>query len=412
MGNIHFAIKKGTLSVKSELIFNLLNDKHSLPILKNKPGFLFSDTILEKIIDKEDRHNTKTLKTPENRSIRSFSSGEQKKIVLNYLIEQKPSFLVLDCPFESLDTSAVSSLKERLINLSSQIIFIQIFNRREEILPIISHVLEIKNDQINSQIPITNYNFKEQDIVFKGEVPEAITKYTNIPNQLIKLENVSVNYDDNYILKNINWTIHKNEFWQLIGPNGSGKTTILSMIYGNNIKAYGQEVYLFGNKKGSGESVWEIKEKIGYFNPAMLTLFKTEVTLKQMIISGFFDSIGLYKKPTSLQEKLAEDWLKLLGLEKEKNTLFQNISTVTQRLVLIARAIIKHPPLLILDEPLINLDNQGTATIVTLINKLVNESETTIIFVSHRSVDTLQANYKYILLPSKDGSTGKVIKEN
>lgn len=132
MGNIHFAIKKGTLSVKSELIHNLLNDKHSLPILKNKTGLLFSDTILEKIIDKEARHNTKTLKTPENRSIRSFSSGEQKKIVLNYLIEQKPSFLVLDCPFESLDTSAVSSLKERLINLSSQIIIIQFLTEEKK----------------------------------------------------------------------------------------------------------------------------------------------------------------------------------------------------------------------------------------------------------------------------------------
>ena len=131
-----------------------------------------------------------------------------------------------------------------------------------------------------------------------------------------------------------------------------------------------------------------------------------------MVISGFFDSIGLYKTPTTLQEKLAEDWLKLLGLENEKNTLFQNISIVAQRLVLIARAIIKHPPLLILDEPLINLDNQGTTTIVALINKLVKESETTIIFVSHRSVNTLQANFKYELLPSKNGSTGKIRKEN
>lgn len=412
MGNVHFAIKKESLSVKSELIGNFLNDKHYLPILKKKKGLLFSDTVLKKIINKEARYNIKTIKTPENRSIRSFSSGEQKKLILNYLIEQKPSFLILDCPFESLDIDAISSLEERLVCLSSEIILIQIFNRKEEILPVISHVLEIENDEISLKTPIANFNFKEENTVFSGKVPRAITQYTNIPNQLIKLENVTVNYEDNCILKNINWNINKNEFWQLIGPNGSGKTTILSMIYGNNIKAYGQEVYLFGNKKGSGESVWEIKEKIGYFSPAMLELFKAKITLKQMVISGFFDSIGLYKTPTTLQEKLAEDWLKLLGLENEKNTLFQNISIVAQRLVLIARAIIKHPPLLILDEPLINLDNQGTTTIVALINKLVKESETTIIFVSHRSVNTLQANFKYELLPSKNGSTGKIRKEN
>ncbi|WP_299060082.1 ATP-binding cassette domain-containing protein [uncultured Polaribacter sp.] len=409
MDKIHYAIKKGDLSVKNDLINDILNGNHSLSILQNKKGLLFSDSILEKIINQEVRYSTKIIKTPGNRSIRSFSSGEQKKLVLNYLIEKNPSFLILDCPFESLDISSISSIKQKLINLSLEIPIIQLFNRKEEILPIISHILEVANDKITSFTEIENYNFKEYKVVFKGNIPQAITKYENIPNQLIKLKNVSVNYENNYVLKNINWRVNKNEFWQLIGPNGSGKTTILSMIYGNNVKAFGQEVYLFGNKKGSGESVWEIKEKIGYFSPTMLDLFKTKTTLKEMIISGFFDSIGLYQKPSSLQEKLAEDWLKLLGFEHKKNVFFNNISVVSQRLILIARAIIKHPPLLILDEPLINLDNHGTTTIITLINKLVKESETTIIYVSHRVVNTLQTSYNFKLIPSENGSLGKII---
>ena len=219
-----------------------------------------------------------------------------------------------------------------------------------------------------------------------------------------------MNYEDNCILKNINWTIHKNEFWHLIGPNGSGKTTILSMIYGNNVKAFRQEVYLFGKKKGSGESIWEIKEKIGYFSPAILELFKRKITVKQMILSGFFDSIGLYKTPTALQIKLAEEWILLLKLENQKDTSFNDLTTVSQRLVLIARAMIKHPPLLILDEPIINLDNQGTAIIVALINKIKKESDTTILFVSHRSVEKLQPNCTYELTPTTKGSLGKVRK--
>ena len=130
-----------------------------------------------------------------------------------------------------------------------------------------------------------------------------------------------------------------------------------------------------------------------------------------MVISGFFDSVGLYQTPTTLQIKIADDWLELLNLKSKRNTSFQDLTTTTQRLVLIARAMIKHPPLLILDEPLINLDNQGTAIVVALINKIVKESDTTILFVSHREVENLQPNFIYELTPSKNGSTGK-IKEN
>jgi molybdate transport system ATP-binding protein len=410
MENIHFVIENKSLSAKSTLVENILKVTHSLPNLKGKKGLLFSNKVLEKFIEKEARYDTKTLTVKENRSIRSFSSGEQKKALLNYLIRQKPGFLILDSPFESLDINAVSDLKESLIKLSSAIILIQIFNRKEEILPTITHVLEIKNDEIIATTLIDKYNFRETIFVFKGNVPRPITFYKNIPKQLISLQNVNVDYDDNCVLSNINWTINKNEFWHLIGPNGSGKTTILSMIYGNNVKAFRQEVYLFGKKKGSGESVWEIKEKIGYFSPAILELFQRKTTVKQMVISGFFDSIGLYKTPTTLQIKLAEEWIQLLGLENQKDASFHNLTTATQRLILIARAMIKHPPLLILDEPLINLDNQDTAIIVALINKIVAESDTTVLFVSHRSVENLKPKYVYELVPTKNGSLGNVKK--
>ena len=408
MEKIHFAIKNDNFSTKNTLLENILNGNHIITYLKNKKGLLYSNAVLEKFIEKEARYNTQTITVNENRGIRSFSSGEQKKRLLNYLIEQNPDFLILESPFESLDFNAVADLKEKLIALSSEIIFIQIFNRKEELLPIISHLLEVENETIISSIPITEYQFTETIYTFKGTIPKPISFYKNIPNQLISLQNINVFYDDHCILKNINWTINKNEFWQLTGPNGSGKSTILSMIYGNNVKAYGQEVYLFGKKKGTGESVWEIKEKIGYFSPAMLELFQRRTTVKEMIISGFFDSIGLYKSPTTLQMKLADEWIQLLGLGNE--TIFNNLSTISQRLVLIVRSMIKHPPILILDEPLINLDDQATGIIVALINKIAKESDTTILFVSHRNVENLQPNYIYELIPTKNGSAGKIKK--
>lgn len=408
MKQLHFTINNTNISANSKLVEKILKGLGFLPYLQDKKGLLFSNTVLDSFIEKEAKHNVQTLTTKENRSIRTLSSGEQKKALLNYLLQQKPDFLILDSPFESLDTQAIANLKAHLITLSSDIIFIQIFNRKDEILPIITHVLEIENDKITESIPLEAYQFKEIDFSFKGEVPKPITFYKDIPEQLISLQNVNVSYDERSILNNINWTIHKNEFWHLIGPNGSGKSTILSMIYGNNVKAFRQEVYLFGKKKGSGESVWEIKEKIGYFSPAILELFKRRITVVHMVISGFFDSVGLYETPSTLQIKVANDWLALLNLECKKNTPFNNLTIAEQRLVLIARSMIKHPPLLILDEPLINLDNQGTAIIVSLINKIVAESDTTILFVSHRPVKNLQPNFIFELTPTKNGSIGNV----
>lgn len=411
MEQVHFTINNTTISANSKLVANILKGLHCLPNLENKKGLLYSNTVLDTFIEKEAKHNIQTLTIKENRSIRTLSSGEQKKALLNYLLQQKPSFLILDSPFESLDTLAVSNLKESLIALSSDIILIQIFNRKDEILPIITHVLEIENDEINATIPLDKYHFEETNFIFKGEIPKPITFYKNIPEQLISFQNVCVDYDDKNILNNINWTINKNEFWLLTGPNGSGKTTILSMIYGNNVKAFRQEIYLFGKKKGSGESVWEIKDKIGYFNPTLLELFKRKITVIDMVLSGFFDSVGLYKTPSTLQIKTAKEWLLLLNLETKKNTPFNSLTIAEQRLVLIARAMIKHPPLLILDEPLINLDNQGTTIIVSLINKIVAESTTTILFVSHREVKNLHPNFIYELTPTKNGSIGNAKKE-
>eukprot|EP01093_Parvamoeba_rugata_P017464 TRINITY_DN7031_c0_g1_i1.p1 TRINITY_DN7031_c0_g1~~TRINITY_DN7031_c0_g1_i1.p1 ORF type:complete len:273 (-),score=44.35 TRINITY_DN7031_c0_g1_i1:365-1183(-) len=266
--------------------------------------------------------------------------------------------------------------------------------------------LPLKKIRLKAVVPIADYSFKRSTFVFDKDIPSAITTYTNIPEVLIELKNVNVNYENRCILKDINWTIKKKEFWHLIGPNGSGKTTILSMIYGNNTKGYGQELYLFGQKKGSGESVWDIKQKIGYISPAMLELFNRNHTVEHMIMSGFFDSVGLYQTPSTLQIQTAAQWIDVLNLNKDKNTAFLKLSPAEQRLVLIARAMIKHPPLLILDEPLININDEGRALISALINKIAKESETSILFVSHRDETNIHPNFTYELHPSADGSVG------
>ena len=218
---------------------------------------------------------------------------------------------------------------------------------------------------------------------------------------------MSVSYGDRPIITNISWEIKTGEFWQLMGPNGSGKSTILSLISGDNPKGYMVDMTLFGMKKGSGETVWDIKKHIGFFSSEMLRGFKRSDTIENMIISGFLDSIGLYKYPTDVQIGIAQKWLQVLNMIPLKDKSFQSLSNGHKRLILIARAMVKHPPLLILDEPTNGLDDNDSELLAKLINKISEETNTAIIYVSHRKELHIKPNYIYELFPNKMGSIGK-----
>jgi molybdate transport system ATP-binding protein len=241
---------------------------------------------------------------------------------------------------------------------------------------------------------------------FLGQIPMAIEANTLQWDELVKFKNVTVRYGEKHVLNNISWTIRPNEFWQLIGPNGSGKTTLLTMISGENHKGYGQDLELFGLKKGTGESIWDIKKHIGYFTPSIIATFKGYQSLEHMLISGLHDSIGLYVKPTETEMHLAKEWLKVLHLHEKRHTYFHQLSEGEKRLLMTARAMIKYPPLLILDEPTVGLDRANTQLFVALINKIAEESQTTIIYVSHRTEHGLKPQFLFELKETPLGSEG------
>lgn len=405
----HYVLKGDYGSSQKGLIADLLNGypPAELQIFRNKKIGYFSDEVLDQFIEEDYRHGSSDL--AKDRSLRTLSTGEKRKALLKYLIDQKNEVLILDNSFDALDRASVEDLKSHLEELAEEISFIQLLKRKEDLLPFIDHVISKENHQIKI-FQIENFNFrKAETLQFETEkIPQPLQHYKNIPDELIILKNVSVQYEGRPILRDINWTVRRGEFWELTGPNGSGKTTLLNMIYGHNPKAYTQEIYLFGNKKGSGESVWEIKNKIGYFSPAMTELFKGNYSLRDMVLGGLFDSIGLYRTASEIQKKRAEKWVDVLGLSDKKSMKFYKASRLEQRLVLIARAMIKHPPLLILDEPAVGLDDESAWMLVSLINKIASESETAIIFVSHRKEKGLSAEKAYRLILSENGSEGVV----
>lgn len=403
----HWVIYLDNNSTKKNFIVYLLNGKAPLElnIKHDQRGLLFSTLTLEKLIEEEDKRDYRIISS-NRQAIETMSSGEQKKALLFYLLEQQPDFIILDNPFDNLDVSFQEELKNILKEHADNIRFIQLASRKTDALLFIQNhgILDASNfRKVTPHEIIRNINFKPFTSL---RIPPPMEKTCVIQNPLIRFKNVSVSYENKSILKNIDWTVNKGDFWQLTGANGSGKTTILSMITGDNPKAFGQEIYLFGQKKGSGESVWEIKQKIGYYSPAMTNKFKGRHSVEHMLISGLTDSVGLYTIPSEGQKRIIKQWLLLLDLYDFKDTYFNQLSAGKQRLVMTARAMVKHPPVLILDEPTADMDDASAKLLVDLVNKIARETDTAIIFVSHRKEPGLKAKSEYTLQKTPTGSIG------
>jgi len=394
---------------KKDFIENILsgNAVGELAPFNDLKGLLFSDLAIDHFIQKEFQYlELITVDADSHRKLSTFSSGQRKKKFLQYCIDQKPDYIIFDNPMDHLDQASRIELAKFMEAMASEIKIIQLINRHADLLSFISN-----NRQINSDdfvLENISHEIHENKIITQSGIPHPAHAIEYNQKILVQMNNVSVSYQERPIVKNINWTIQQGEFWQLIGPNGSGKSTLLSLINGDSPKGYGQDLHLFGRKKGSGESVWDIKKNIGYFATNMTSLFTRNHTLEQMILSGFFDSIGLYDLPTTLQKTIADEWLDLIGMLHLKNKMFKRLSVGQQRLAMIVRSVLKHPPLVILDEPVEGLDDENVAMVCQLINLLKQESNMTIVYVSHRIEPNLAPNSVFELIPSIEGSIGVI----
>jgi molybdate transport system ATP-binding protein len=200
---------------------------------------------------------------------------------------------------------------------------------------------------------------------------------------IVRMNSVNIRYGDAVILKDVNWTIRQGERWALVGANGSGKSTLLSLINGDNPQAYANDILLFDRKRGSGESIWDIKKKIGFVSPELFQYFPSSMTCIQVVESGFYDTLGLFRPSNVKLAEIARRWMKLIGVNVKESQLFRNVSASNQRLCLLARAMVKNPPLFIFDEPCQGLDAHQQVHFKQVVNTICRNSKASLIYVSH-----------------------------
>lgn len=400
------ALYLSNASNKKQLIEQIMKEDLLAPYvtLAGLHGLLHSTLTIDKLIDEEYRLDRFPIQTEANKSLESMSSGQQKKALLHYLIDQHPDYLVLDDVYSNVDKQTQEAIREQLSEWQSDIRLIQLVYRKADILPNTQLVLSVNEENcIVAAETLSEFNQRTlPKHVHQFRLPNIYTETVCDTDPLIELRNVTIRYYDKLVLEGVNWTIRKGEFWQLAGPNGSGKSSIISLITGDNPRGYSQDMTLFGRKKGTGETIWEIRKQIGYFTPNMITRFKRNDTVLNMIISGFNDSIGLYIEPTDLQKEVAGKWLDMLGPDFRHKS-FQELTVGQQRMVMVARAMVKHPPLLILDEPTIELDEENIRLFIDMVNAITAEKQMAVIYVSHRDEAEIQPTHLFEIISTEKG---------
>ncbi len=363
-------------------------------------------------------HLTELMEKP----ISVLSGGEGRRVLIASALCSNASFLVLDTPYDALDVQSRAALKEVIeyIHLNYPVPIVLIVNRPEEIPPSLTKLGVIDNLSI---IKADARAKMEQDPDVKSllscaeltvdELPATPAKFAMLPlkdGPLVRLRNINVTYDRE-IFRNLNFTVNPGEQWQIVGPNGAGKTTLLSFITGENPLVYANDVTVFGFKRGSGESIWDIKKYFGHVSANLHLAYHVSAPVLNVVLSGFYDSIGLYSHPGDSEVKCARAWLKLAGLESRERDSFTSLSFGQQRLVLIIRALVKNPPLLILDEPLQGLDTFARALVRAFVGYVMRHGRTSILFVSHHAEDAPDGiTHKLSFIRDSD-NTYKIVQE-
>lgn len=363
------------------------HDQDDTPLVRDMLGEVKDDVLKQQLFDMF--HIAPML----DKKIILLSSGELRKFQLTKSLLSAPRILIMDNPFIGLDVSArnlLYGLLEQLTRLGN-LQLILVLSRLDDIPSFITHVIPVSQRTVGEKMKRQDYvdafqlkiDVLSADVLQKRilDLPYGTDNY--LSEEIVQLNKVSIRYGERTILSNLDWTVKRGEKWALSGENGAGKSTLLSLICADNPQSYACDISLFGKKRGTGESIWEIKKHIGYVSPEMHRAYLKNLPAIEIVASGLHDSIGLYKRPKEEQLATCEWWMDIFGIGTLRDKSFLQLSSGEQRLALLARAFVKDPELLILDEPLHGLDTYNRYRVKKIIEAFCCRRDKTLIMVTH-----------------------------
>jgi molybdate transport system ATP-binding protein len=332
---------------------------------------------------------TLKLEALRSKELIKLSNGETKRLLIAAALIKNPVLLLLDTPLTGLDVQTRQEFNLMLNEITASGITVVMATSPHEIPDSITHIAVLEAGKIVDTIKKADFNpelFKDEAKTnVDAEKLKSLLNNTEKPaySYMIKMNNVHIKYGEKVILDKVNWQVLPGERWALLGPNGAGKSTLLSLVNGDNPQAYANDIILFDKKRGTGESIWDIKKKIGFVSPELHQYFPTDNSCLQVIESGYYDTLGLFRPSQKAKADTALAWMQALEIDKYARTLLKNIPASAQRLCLLARALIKNPDLLIFDEPCQGMDEHQQLNFKQIVNTICEISDVTLIYVTH-----------------------------
>lgn len=315
----------------------------------------------------------------------TLSSGQLRRLLIAKALLEKPRMMVFDNPYIGLDEATrelMEEVFETLVKQGTQLLCLVADAR--DIPRSTTHLLHLDACKTVYAGPIKNYTIPVvTEPIFTPYLFESMQLGSEDYQAAVDMKKVCIQYEGLVFQPDVTWRIQKGEKWALLGPNGSGKSTLLSYIFADNPQAYSLPIWLFDRKRGSGESIWDIKKRIGYTSSEMHLYYRENVPCLKVVQSGYFDSVGLYQRPTDSQTKQALLLMQSLGIAHLADKPFLRVSAGEQRVLLFARALIKNPQLLILDEPFHGMDSVNKQRCLKLIDEFAQQTNKSLIFVTH-----------------------------
>ena len=367
-----------------------------------------------------------------DRGLKYMSTGEIRRTLLARALVSGKELLILSDPFAGLDAESRQILLEFFTTIvtKQKPAVLLCMERWHEIPSSITNVLEFSDKKISFCGTRANYEKLILERKIKNESSETQNKRefeeefkktikggfdtTDVADILVEMNDVNVGWDEHKVLRHLNWKLVRGEHWLVRGPNGSGKTTFLELITGDNMQVFSNDIRIFGNRRGSGETIWDIKKRLGIVSYRLHVEYRMlgGTSLLAVIISGLRDSIGLYgDSPTDLEFSTAKKWLALGGFAGRESENFGSLSYGEQRAILILRSAVKTPEILILDEPCHGLDEQYRSKILQLMNLIGNGGTTTMLHVTHDPSEVLECEKHILELHPDEDPMYKIIEQ-
>ncbi|MGJ8581796.1 MAG: ATP-binding cassette domain-containing protein, partial [Psychromonas sp.] len=335
-----------------------------------------------------------------------LSTGESRKLLMLQAIFSGIELLVCDNPFDSLDIDSCEALSIALHELTKTgVNVLLMLNNRQDIPAWCHHIAFIERGYLTEIGELSDQQTQQQLDALLAPTPDH-TQWPENQYQLadyahpylVKLNRGKVHYNGANVFEDLNIAIKPLQHTLITGPNGSGKSTLMQLITGDCPQCYSNDINVLGYQRGSGETIWQVKENMGIVSSELHRQYRINSDLLNVIVSGFYDSIGVYQQPSATHITIATQWLTKIGMEDKKNTQFQSLSYGEQRLALIARALVKSPYLLILDEPTQGLDELNRHRVLNFLEHLATQKHSTMLLVSHRKDEFLSIFEQHITL--------------